>query len=65
MIRFWEEAGRSGKCTVTLPLDSPFKHAYPCNLRGERTGNTAGIPINNNSFVFEIGANQPRTFVLK
>ena len=65
MIRMWEQAGRSGKCTVTLPRNSSFKLAYPCNLRGERIGNAAGIPISNNSFVFEIGANQPRTFLLK
>ncbi|HVU84078.1 MAG TPA: hypothetical protein VHC50_04510, partial [Puia sp.] len=65
MIRLWEEAGSSGKCTVTLPRHSSFKVAYPCNLRGERTANAAGIPISNNSFDFEIGPNQPRTFLLK
>jgi len=65
MVRFWEEAGRAGKCTVTLPPNAPFKHAYPCNLRGERMINAAGIPISNNAFTFEIGANQPKTFVLQ
>ncbi|MDO6432192.1 glycoside hydrolase family 38 C-terminal domain-containing protein [Flavitalea sp. BT771] len=65
MIRLWEEAGNSGKCTVTLPQHSQFKLAYPCNLRGEGTANAAGIPVSMNSFVFEIGPNQPRTFLLK
>ncbi|TWF41624.1 glycosyl hydrolase family 38 [Chitinophaga polysaccharea] len=63
-IRFWEEAGRSGKCTVTLPGNASFKKAYLCNLRGELLDKN-GIVISNSSFTFEIGANQPRTFILK
>jgi hypothetical protein len=64
LIRFWEEAGRSGKCTVTLPGNSLFRKAYLCNLRGELLDKN-GITISNNSFAFDIGANQPRTFILK
>lgn len=64
IVRFWEEAGRSGKCTATLPANAPFKKAYLCNLRGELL-DKKGITINNHSFQFDIGANQPRTFVLK
>jgi len=63
-IRFWEEAGQSGKCTVKLPKSASFKKAFACNLRGELLDKN-GIIISNNSFVFEIGANQPRTFILK
>ena len=63
-IRFWEQAGRSGKCTVKLPGNASFSKAYLCNLRGEQLDKN-GITITNNSFVFEIGANQPRTFILK
>ncbi|AOW10778.1 glycoside hydrolase family 38 C-terminal domain-containing protein [Flavobacterium gilvum] len=63
-IRFWEEAGNAGKCVVTLPANASFKKAYLCNLRGELM-DKKGISIINNSFSFEIGANQPRTFLLK
>jgi len=63
-IRFWEQAGSAGKCTVKLPVNAKFKKAYLCNLRGELLDKT-GISILNNSFAFEIGANQPRTFILK
>jgi hypothetical protein len=65
MIRFWEEAGGSGKCTVTLPLNSGYRLAYPCNLRGDKIAGATSIPISGSSFVFEIGANQPKTFLLK
>jgi len=63
-VRFWEEAGRSGKCKVTLPKNASFKKAYLCNLRGEQMDKN-GIVIANNSFAFDIGANQPRTFILR
>jgi hypothetical protein len=63
-VRFWEEAGRSGKCTATLPANATFKKAYLCNLRGEVLDNK-GINITNHSLQFEIGANQPRTFILR
>lgn len=55
---------RGGKCTVTLPGKALFKKAYPCNLRGEVL-DKQGIEISNQSFSFEISANQPRTFLLK
>lgn len=64
MVRFWEQAGRPGKCTVKLPANALFKKAYLCNLRGELL-NGQGIPILDHSFSFEIGSNQPRTFLLK
>ncbi|WP_276504717.1 glycoside hydrolase family 38 C-terminal domain-containing protein [Terrimonas pollutisoli] len=64
IVRFWEQAGNEGKCTATLPANASFKKAYLCNLRGEQM-DKIGIPIVNNSFSFEIGANQPRTFMLK
>lgn len=63
-IRFWEEAGNSGKCRVTLPSQAIFRKAYLCDLRGKQL-DEKGIDIRNNSFSFEIDANQPRTFLLK
>jgi hypothetical protein len=35
ILRIWEQAGNSGKCTVTLPAHHPYKTACFCNLRGE------------------------------
>lgn len=64
VIRFWEEAGISGTCTVKLPKNTAFKKAYLCDLR-ERPFDNKEIPIFNNSFSFEIGANQPKTFILE
>ncbi|NML40372.1 hypothetical protein HHL17_24460 [Chitinophaga sp. G-6-1-13] len=63
-VRFWEEAGIPGKCKVTLPGQATFKKAYPCNLRGVPLDDNY-ISVVDNSFSFEIGANQPRTFILK
>jgi len=34
-LRLWEQAGNSGRCTVTLPANHPYKTARFCNLRGE------------------------------
>jgi len=64
VIRFWEETGSAGTCTVKLPKNITFKKAYLCDLRGRQL-NEKGIPVLNHSFSFEIGANQPRTFILK
>lgn len=64
LIRVWEQAGNSGLCEINLLKNSPFKKAYPCNLRGERT-NEKGIEISNNSFQFIINAYQPQSFLLK
>ena len=35
ILRLWEQAGSSGKCTITLPENHAFKTALLCNLRGE------------------------------
>ena len=35
ILRLWEQAGSSGKCTITLPKNHAFKTALYCNLRGE------------------------------
>jgi hypothetical protein len=64
LLRLWEQAGKEGSCTITLPVGSEFKTAYPCNLRDEITGE-GGIPISNQSFEIDIQANQPVSFILK
>lgn len=64
LLRLWEQAGKSGLCEVTLLEGSSYNKAYPCNLRGEIT-DKKGMEILNNSFLFEINANQPASFILK
>ena len=64
LLRLWEQAGKSGLCEVTLLEGSSYNKAYPCNLRGEIT-DEKGIEILNNSFQFNIKANQPVSFILK
>lgn len=64
LLRLWEQAGKSGLCEVVLPAYSSFKKAYSCDLRG-KIADESGIDIRNNSFHFNIKANQPLTFILK
>ena len=64
LLRLWEQAGQSGLCEVTLLEGSVYKKAYPCDLRNNIT-DEKGIKIQNNSFHFDIKANQPASFILK
>lgn len=64
VLRFWEQAGKSGKCTISLAKNSGFKRAYPCDLRNN-IFDTKGISIENDSFSYTLNANQPISFILK
>jgi alpha-mannosidase len=64
ILRFWEETGESGNCTVGLPRGSNFRRAFACNLRGEIT-DKKGVSISNDTFQFMIKAYQPVSFILK
>lgn len=64
VLRLWEQAGKGGMCKVDLIKGSGFKRAYPCNLRNE-IRDEKGIEIENDSFKFQINANQPVSFILK
>jgi alpha-mannosidase len=63
ILRLWEQAGNSGKCTITLPEGMAYMEAFPVNLRGEKAGNA--IPVKNNSFETEVGAYKPVTFIFE
>jgi hypothetical protein len=63
MLRLWEQAGDSGKCTIILPEGFAFARAVPVNLRGQKAGNA--VPIRNNSFDIEIEAYKPVTFIFE
>ena len=62
VLRVWEQAGRGGEITVTLPLGMKIGTAQPVNLRGELAG--APIAIKNGCFSFALGAWAPKSFVL-
>jgi hypothetical protein len=61
ILRVWEQAGKSGETTVTLPVK--FTEALPVTLRGERTG--APIGIHANKLVFPLKCNAPASFILR
>ncbi len=63
ILRLWEQAGKGGKCTVTLPHGSVFKRASECNLRGERINN-AVIQIIEGKFTVDLKPNKPTSFIL-
>jgi alpha-mannosidase len=62
ILRLWEQAGNSGKCTVSLPEGLEGKTATPVNLRGEATG--VPIEIRNNSISVDIKSYKPYSFVI-
>jgi len=64
ILRLWEQAGKKGMCEVKLIKNNGFERAYSCNLRNKITDHN-GIEIVNDSFQFEINANQPVSFILK
>ena len=62
LIRLWEQNGVSAKCVVSLPGESVYKLAQPCNLRGEKSGNA--VIITGHSFEAKLNAYQPVSFIL-
>ena len=62
VLRVWEQAGKGGAITVTLPKGMKATSAQPVNLRGESTGEP--IAINDGKFSFVLGAWAPKSFVL-
>jgi len=63
LLRVWEQAGVSGKLTVTLPAGLKATKALPVNLRGEPAG--AAIPISAATFTIDLPAYAPASLVLK
>ncbi|MEZ2336344.1 hypothetical protein AB6735_11960 [Mucilaginibacter sp. RCC_168] len=43
ILRLWEQAGKSGRCIITLPEHTIFKTAQFCDLRGQKIGNAFNI----------------------
>jgi len=62
LIRLWEQNGVHTKSMVYLPMESSYKQVQPCNLRGEKIGNT--MKILDHSFEATLNAYQPVSFIL-
>ncbi|RBL90107.1 glycoside hydrolase family 38 N-terminal domain-containing protein [Chitinophaga flava] len=62
VLRLWEQAGNSGKCTITLPPHHPFKTACYCDLRGTPLGKPFAV---NEKMEVNISAYAPLSILLK
>lgn len=62
VLRVWEQAGKGGDITVTLPPGMKAGTAQPVNLRGERAGKP--IPVKDGKFNFELNAWSPKSFII-
>ena len=63
LLRVWEQAGISGKLSITLPKGMKVSSATPVNLRGEKKG--APIVVKSGKFSFDLGAYTPASFILE
>ena len=63
LLRLWEEAGKTGTVTITLPVGKTFSKAKPVNLRGEASGKPVNIV--NGKFSCAIKAFGPDSFILE
>ena len=63
LLRVWEQAGKTGSLTVSLPADFAATSAVPVNLRGEPAGEP--VKIRHGAFTFKLGAFAPASFRLE
>jgi len=61
LLRVWEQAGKSGEISVTIP--GKFTMAKPVNLRGEKTGEP--VQIRGGKLTINLPAYAPASFVLQ
>jgi hypothetical protein len=62
ILRLWELAGKSGRCTVRLPPGMTVRTVQPVDLRGRPFG--AAIPVKDSAFVFNQRAFAPASFLI-
>lgn len=63
LLRLWEQGGRSGTVTVSLPRHKIYTKATPVNLRGEIMGKP--VKIKGNKMTFFLHSYAPISFVLE
>lgn len=62
LLRVWEQAGISGKLTLTLPRGMKATKATPVNLRGEVAGEP--VTVKSGKLEFALNAYAPASFIL-
>ncbi len=62
ILRLWEQAGVSGKCTVQFTTGINVKAVVPIDLRGTAIGKK--ITVTNNAFSFNLDKYTPASFLL-
>jgi len=60
ILRLWEQAGRNGECTVTLPAGLDVKTVLGVDLRGSSVGTP--ITVTNGAWSTPLQANAPQSF---
>ena len=63
ILRLWETSGADGKCVITLPENSTFTTAQPCDLRGTPIGSS--ITTSGKNITADIGHYAPLSLILK
>ena len=63
LLRVWEQAGNSGKLTITFPPEMEVNIAQPVNMRGEKMGDH--IPVKGGKLSFQLSKYAPASFILK
>ena len=61
VLRFWEQAGKSGIVRVRLPEGTTIKQVQPVDLRGRPSGKP--IAVKNGGFKVQVGAFAPVCFL--
>jgi hypothetical protein len=62
ILRLWEQTGKSGSCTVTLPEGIKLNSVQPVNLRGIVTDDP--IKVIKGMFTFDLKGYAPASFLL-
>jgi hypothetical protein len=63
ILRLWEQAGNSGKCTVKFPEEMNVQFVQPITLRGEKHDNP--IKVKNGEFSFDLKKYAPASFLME
>ncbi|HEV2483622.1 MAG TPA: hypothetical protein VGS79_28345 [Puia sp.] len=63
ILRLWEQAGESGKCSIILPAGNAFSTAQFCDLRGQASGKV--FPAASGRIEALVKAYQPLSIILK
>ncbi len=63
VLRLWDQAGRSGLCTVELPAGMNVSSVQPVDLRGRANGTP--LAVSKGAFSVPLKANAPASFLIE